>query len=65
MTWHTSTPPGRGRWVAERVALYDLTHAQLEDLLSDWGEPRFRADQLWRWLYSSLVDDFAAMGESG
>ena len=48
--------------MADRVALYDLTHAQLEDLLSDWGEPRFRTDQLWRWLYSSLVDDFAAMG---
>ena len=48
--------------MAERVALYDLTHVQLEDLLSDWGEPRFRTDQLWRWLYSSLVDDFAAMG---
>ena len=62
MTWHTSMPPGRGWWVAERVALYDLTYAQLEDLLSDWGEPRFRADQLWRWLYRSLVDDFSAMG---
>lgn len=48
--------------MAERVALYDLTHAELADLLSGWGEPRFRADQLWRWLYRSLVDDFAAMG---
>jgi 23S rRNA (adenine2503-C2)-methyltransferase len=55
-------PSGREWWVAERIALYDLTHAQLEDLLSDWGEPRFRADQLWRWLYKSLVDSFAAMG---
>ena len=54
--------PGKGCWVAERLALYDLTYAELEDLLSGWGEPRFRADQLWRWLYRSLVDDFAAMG---
>jgi 23S rRNA (adenine2503-C2)-methyltransferase len=48
--------------VAERVALYDLSHAQLTDLLTGWGEPRFRADQVWRWLYKSLVDDFARMG---
>ena len=48
--------------MAERIALYDLTYAELEDLLSGWGEPRFRADQLWHWLYRSLVDDFAAMG---
>ncbi len=48
--------------MAERIALYDLTHAQMEDLLTSWGEPRFRADQLWGWLYRSVVDDFAAMG---
>jgi 23S rRNA (adenine2503-C2)-methyltransferase len=48
--------------VVERIALYDLTHPQLEELLSGWGEPRFRADQLWHWMYRSLVDDFSAMG---
>ena len=46
----------------ERIALYDLTHAQVQDLLAGWGEPRFRADQLWRWLYRSLASDFDAMG---
>jgi len=44
-----------------RVALYDLTYAQLSELLAGWGEPRFRAGQLWHWLYKSLVDDFEAM----
>jgi 23S rRNA (adenine2503-C2)-methyltransferase len=48
--------------VAERLALYDLTYAELGDLLSGWGEPSFRTDQLWRWLYRSLADDFASMG---
>ncbi len=43
-------------------ALYDLTYEQLETLLTGWGEPRFRAEQVWRWLYRSLVDDVAAMG---
>jgi 23S rRNA (adenine2503-C2)-methyltransferase len=47
--------------VAERDALYDFTHAQLVELLTGWDEPRFRADQVWHWLYGSLVDDFAAM----
>jgi 23S rRNA (adenine2503-C2)-methyltransferase len=48
--------------MAERIALYDLAYDQLQDLLTGWGEPRFRADQLWHWLYGSLADDFAAMG---
>jgi len=48
--------------LAERIALYDLTQASLADLLASWGEPRFRADQVWRWLYRSLAADFGAMG---
>jgi 23S rRNA (adenine2503-C2)-methyltransferase len=37
------------------VALLDLAYDQLEALLVGWGEPRFRADQVWGWLYRSLV----------
>jgi len=48
--------------MAKRLALYDLTHLQLAELLTGWGEPRFRADQIWHWLYRSLVQDFDAMG---
>jgi 23S rRNA (adenine2503-C2)-methyltransferase len=48
--------------MAERIALYDLTYEQLEDLLAGWGEPHFRAEQVWGWLYRSLVDDVQAMG---
>jgi 23S rRNA (adenine2503-C2)-methyltransferase len=48
--------------MVERVALYDLTHKELADLLATWGEPRFRADQVWRWLYKSLAADFETMG---
>jgi 23S rRNA (adenine2503-C2)-methyltransferase len=46
----------------ERPALYDLTYEQLSALLAGWGEPRFRADQVWGWLYSSLVGEVQAMG---
>ena len=47
--------------MAGRVALYDLTYDQLGELLADWGEPRFRVDQVWGWLYRSLVSDFEEM----
>ncbi len=41
--------------MTERIALYDLTYEELEELLTGWGEPRFRAEQVWLWLYGSLV----------
>ena len=45
----------------DRTALLDLTYDQLSQLLITWGEPRFRADQVWHWLYRSLADDYQAM----
>jgi 23S rRNA (adenine2503-C2)-methyltransferase len=50
-----------GRVVTERLALYDLTYDQMATLLAEWGEPAFRVDQLWRWLYHSLAGDFESM----
>ncbi len=47
--------------MSNRVALYDLTYDQLSTLLIGWDEPRFRADQVWHWLYRSLVGDFKGM----
>ena len=48
--------------MSERLALYDLTYDQMRELLAGWGEPSFRAGQLWHWLYGSLADDFSSMG---
>lgn len=48
--------------MVDRIALYDLTYDQLSELLTGWGEPRFRAEQVWRWLYYSLAGDFESMG---
>ncbi|MBN1660021.1 MAG: 23S rRNA (adenine(2503)-C(2))-methyltransferase RlmN [Anaerolineae bacterium] len=45
----------------EKTALYDLTYDELADLLASWGEPRFRVNQLWRWLYRSLAGDWESM----
>ena len=43
------------------TSLLDLTHAELADLLAGWGQPRFRADQVWDWLYGKLATDPTAM----
>lgn len=33
------------------VMLYDLTREGLTELLARWGEPTYRARQVWEWLY--------------
>jgi len=45
----------------QKINLYDLSFAQLEALLADWGQPSFRAKQLWTWLYEHRVTSFEAM----
>ncbi|NPA89925.1 MAG: 23S rRNA (adenine(2503)-C(2))-methyltransferase RlmN [Chloroflexi bacterium] len=45
----------------ERPSIYDLSYQELEETLKAWGQPRYRARQVWEWLYVSLVDDFQAM----
>ncbi len=44
-----------------KIRLLDLTYEQLEQLMADWGEPKFRAQQSWAWLYRDLATDFAQM----
>jgi len=41
--------------------LLDLTYPQLQTLLDSWGEPPFRAEQVWGWLYKRLADDYEQM----
>jgi 23S rRNA (adenine2503-C2)-methyltransferase len=41
--------------------LYALSLDELKHLLADWGEPAFRAKQVWEWLYVKRVDTFDAM----
>jgi 23S rRNA (adenine2503-C2)-methyltransferase len=51
---HTSIP-----------SLYDLTLEQLTQQISSWGEPPFRAKQIWRWLYQRFAQDFDEMSDLG
>jgi 23S rRNA (adenine2503-C2)-methyltransferase len=41
--------------------LYDLDLPALQSLLESWGEPAYRARQLWEWLYVHLADSFDQM----
>jgi len=38
-------------------SLYDLDFYSLQSLLAEWGEPAYRARQLWEWLYVHLAAD--------
>jgi 23S rRNA (adenine2503-C2)-methyltransferase len=43
------------------INLYDLDRAGLEALIVEWGQPKFRAGQIWEWLYEKRVESFEAM----
>jgi 23S rRNA (adenine2503-C2)-methyltransferase len=45
----------------EKVNLYDLTLEDLEAMMASWGEPRYRADQIWTWLYRHLATEIGEM----
>ncbi len=45
----------------EKMPLLNLSKAQLIDYLAGLGQPGFRANQLWNWLYQRHVADFEAM----
>ncbi len=40
--------------MANKVFIYDLDYAQLDEILKSWGEPGYRARQIWRGLYQHL-----------
>lgn len=41
--------------------IYNLTRMELRDRVTNWGEPGYRADQIWTALYHDLAPDAAAM----
>jgi len=43
------------------INLLDLSSAELMELIVDWGQPRFRSAQIWRWIYHTLTDDPSEM----
>jgi 23S rRNA (adenine2503-C2)-methyltransferase len=45
----------------EARSAYDLDIHELRHLLGLYGQPRYRADQVWQWLYRGLASDYAEM----
>lgn len=43
------------------INLYDLSLDAIESLLREWGEPSYRARQIYNWLYEQRVADIDAM----
>ena len=46
---------------AERMDLKGMTLPELEEFLARWGKERYRARQLFRWIYRKHAEDFTAM----
>jgi len=44
-----------------KIHFLDLTFAELREILLSWGEPKFRAGQVWRWVYHNQIFDPAEM----
>jgi len=45
----------------DRINLVELSREQINALFASWGEPKFRAGQIWNWLYDQRVNSFDAM----
>ena len=45
----------------QRLNLYDLDYGQLTDYMRDHGQPEYRAQQLWQWLYQKYATEFEQM----
>ncbi len=43
------------------MLVYDLTYDELEEFIVENGYPKYRADQVWHWVYKQKVDGFAEM----
>ena len=45
----------------KKQSIYDLTQAELTDWFIEQGDQKFRAKQVWDWLYVKRVNDFSEM----
>lgn len=43
------------------ISLYELSFDELQNLLTTWEHPKFRAKQLWQWLYKNKASSFEEM----
>lgn len=48
-------------WLHPNISLYDYTFAELEALMHSWGEPAYRARQIYQHLYREHITTYDAM----
>ncbi|MBN1889747.1 MAG: 23S rRNA (adenine(2503)-C(2))-methyltransferase RlmN [Thermoflexales bacterium] len=46
-----------------RPGIFDLSFDELQACLSEWGQPSYRARQIWAWLYHKLAASFDEMSD--
>lgn len=44
-----------------KTSIYGITFKELENWLTERGEKRFRANQVWDWVYKKRIEDFSEM----
>jgi 23S rRNA (adenine2503-C2)-methyltransferase len=44
------------------INLYNLSFDELNEFIIDLGQPKFRTQQVWDWLYKRYAQDFESMG---
>ena len=47
--------------MTDKVNLYTLSKTELTNQIIAWGYPKFRASQVWDWLYMNYATDFEVM----
>lgn len=47
--------------MSTKLHLLELDRSELAALMQEWGEPAFRAEQIWHWIYRELETDFSQM----
>lgn len=45
----------------KKIRLKGLTLSELQDYFTETGQPKFRAEQVFNWMYNHLADDFSEM----
>ncbi len=49
----------------DKINIKSYTHDDLQRVLTKLGEPKYRADQIYRWLFNDRVADFESMSNLG
>lgn len=49
--------------ISKKPYLFDLTFEELTEIITSFGEPKFRAKQVWEWMYANPASSFDDMSD--